>query len=125
MSDINLKIKRVRDFVDNKHVNHHIYYITISSFCNVQRGGGGEEMIIFDIDGKKILKVSLQMELNILDKKIARILTARNELHQAIADLFNGDVADVEGWTAESLPNIKAMSEQEEVTKPLRPETQV
>ena len=82
-------------------------------------------MVIFDIDGKKILKVSLQMELNILDKKIARVLTARNELHQAIADLFNGDVADVEGWTAESLPNIKAMSEQEEVTKPLRPETQV
>ena len=82
-------------------------------------------MVIFDIDGKKILKVSLQMELNILDKKIARVLTARNELHQAICDLFNTDVANVEGWTAESLPNIKAMSEQEEVTKPLRPETQV
>ena len=65
-------------------------------------------MVIFDIDGKKILKVSLQMELNTLDKKIARVLTARDELHQAICALFNTDFADVDGWTAESLPNIKA-----------------
>lgn len=77
-------------------------------------------MVIFDIDGKKILKVSLQMELNTLDKKIAKVLTARNELHQAIADLFNADVADVEGWTAESLPNIKATPE-----KSFKPEVQV
>ena len=65
-------------------------------------------MVIFDIDGKKILKVSLQMELDLLDKKIARVMTARNELHQAICELFNCDVADVEGWTATSPPNIKA-----------------
>lgn len=65
-------------------------------------------MIVFDIDGKKFLKVSLQMELDTLDKKIARVLTARNELHQAICDLFNSDVADVEGWTAQSPANINA-----------------
>ena len=67
-------------------------------------------MVIFDIDGKKILKVSLQMELDTLDKKIARVLTAREELHQAICDLFNSDVADVEGWTAEKPTDIKIKS---------------
>lgn len=82
-------------------------------------------MVVFDIDGKKILKVSLQMELDTLDKKIARVLTARNELHQAICDLFNDDVADVEGWTAESLPNIKAMPEQEEARGAFKAEAQV
>lgn len=77
-------------------------------------------MIIFDIDGKKVLKVSLQMELNILDKKIARVLTARNELHQAICDLFNSDVADVDGWTADSPTNITAtpILEQDAAIKP-------
>ena len=65
-------------------------------------------MVIFDIDGKKVLKVSLQMELDALDKKIARVLTARNELHQAICALFNADVADTDGWTALSPTNIKA-----------------
>lgn len=82
-------------------------------------------MVIFDIDGKKILKVSLQMELNSLDKKIARVLAARNELHQAICDLFNSDVADVEGWTAESPSNVKAtpIAEQDAVTKSFQPET--
>lgn len=64
-------------------------------------------MVIFDIDGKKILKVSLQMELDTLDKKIARVLAAREELHQAICDLFNSDVADVEGWTAEKPTDVK------------------
>ena len=66
------------------------------------------KMVIFDIDGKKILKVSLQMELDTLDKKIARVLAARNELHQAICDLFNHDVAVSEGWTADSPPVITA-----------------
>lgn len=82
-------------------------------------------MVIFDIDGKKILKVSLQMELNSLDKKIARVLAARNELHQAICDLFNSDVADVEGWTAESPSNVKAtpIQNQDAVTKSFQPET--
>lgn len=65
-------------------------------------------MIIFEINGKKVLKVSLQMELDALDKKIARVLTAREELHKAVCDLFNSDVANVEGWTAESPTNIKA-----------------
>ena len=76
-------------------------------------------MIIFDIDGKKILKVSLQMELDSLDKKIARVLTAREELHNAICDLFNADVANTEGWTAESLPNIRASPTDEETKKKL------
>lgn len=82
-------------------------------------------MVIFDIDGKKILKVSLQMELNSLDKKIARVLAARNELHQAICDLFNSDVADVEGWTAQSPANINAtpIQNQDAVTKSFQPET--
>ena len=71
-------------------------------------------MVIFNVDGKKILKVSLQMELDTLDKKIARVMIARNELHEAIADLFNKDVANVEGWTAEDLPSIKAIPLQEE-----------
>lgn len=57
-------------------------------------------MVIFDVDGKKILKVSLQMELDILDKKIARVISARNELHQAVCELFNKDMASVDGWTA-------------------------
>ena len=65
-------------------------------------------MVIFDIDSKKMLKVSLQMELNTLDKKIARVLTARNELYQAICDLFNHDVAVTEGWTADSPPATTA-----------------
>lgn len=69
-------------------------------------------MVIFDVDGKKVLKVSLQMELDLLDKKIARVLTARNELHKAICDLFNSDVAEVEGLTAESPSKIKAIPEQ-------------
>ena len=43
---------------------------------------------VFDIDGKKILKVSLPMELNIFDKKIARAMTKRNELHQAISAIL-------------------------------------
>lgn len=67
-------------------------------------------MVVFDIDGKKILKVSLQMELDTLDKKIARVLAAREELHQAICDLFNSDVADVEGWTAKKPTDIKIKS---------------
>lgn len=77
-------------------------------------------MIVFDIDGKKILKVSLQMELDTLDKKIARVLTARNELHQAICELFNSDVANVEGWIAESPTCIKAtpIDEKENITRP-------
>ena len=82
-------------------------------------------MVIFDIDGKKILKVSLQMELDTLDKKIARVLVAREELHQAICDLFNSDVADVEGWTAQSPTNIKAIpeTEQKETAKVFKTET--
>lgn len=71
-------------------------------------------MVIFNIDGKKLLKVSLQMELDLLDKEIARVLTARNELHQAIAELYGKDVAEVEGWTAESLPCITAVPDKEQ-----------
>lgn len=71
-------------------------------------------MVIFDIDGKKLLKVSLQMELDLLDKKIARVLTARNELHQAISELFHRDVAEVEGWTADSPTCIKAVPSKEQ-----------
>lgn len=84
-------------------------------------------MVIFDIDGKKILKVSLQMELDLLDKKIARVMTARNELHQAICELFNCDVAEVDGWTATSPTNIKAtpIEEQEDAKKSFQPEAQV
>lgn len=71
-------------------------------------------MVIFDIDGKKVLKVSLQMELDTLDKKIARVLTARNELHQAICALSYYDTANVEGWTADSPPAITAKPIKEE-----------
>ena len=71
-------------------------------------------MVIFDIDGKKVLKVSLQMELDLLDKKIARVITARNELHEAISELFNRDVTEVDGWTAKDLPTIKAIPTQAE-----------
>lgn len=70
------------------------------------------KLVIFDIGGKKVLKVSLQMELDLLDKKIARVITAREELHKAICDLFNSDVAEVDGWTAESPAMIKAVPEQ-------------
>ena len=71
-------------------------------------------MVIFDIDGKKVLKVSLQMELDTMDKKIARVLTARDELHQAICALFNYDVAKVDGWTADSPSAITAKPIKEE-----------
>ena len=72
-------------------------------------------MVIFDIDGKKVLKVSLQMELDLLDKKIARVLTARNELHQAIGDLFHKDVSEVEGWSVDSPTCFKVkLSEEQE-----------
>lgn len=73
-------------------------------------------MVIFDINGKKVLKVSLQMELDLLDKKIARVITARNELHQAISDLFNSDVSAVEGWTAEDETMFKTLPSQSEVS---------
>lgn len=65
-------------------------------------------MVIFDIDGKKILKCSLQMELDLLDKKIARVITARNELHQAICDLFNKDFCETEDLKLDSLASLKA-----------------
>lgn len=83
-------------------------------------------MVIFDIDGKKVLKVSLQMELDTLDKKIARVLTAREELHKAICDLFNADVANVEGWTAESPTSIKATPiDEQDAKKIFQTEAQV
>lgn len=62
-------------------------------------------MVIFDVNGKKILKCEFQLELNAVDKKIARVLTARNELHQAIAELFTTDCANVDGWTAKQFPD--------------------
>jgi len=37
-----------------------------------RNSGGGEAMVIFDIDGKKVLKVSLQMEVDTPDKKLHR-----------------------------------------------------
>lgn len=44
---------------------------------------------LYDISDKKILQLTLQMELDILDKKIARVLTARDELHKAVCELVD------------------------------------
>lgn len=74
-------------------------------------------LVIFDIDGKKVLKVSLQMELDLLDKKIARVISARNELHQAICDLFNKDTSQVEGWTVQDPAIVKAVPAQPAVSE--------
>lgn len=75
-------------------------------------------MVIFDLDGKKIFQCQIQMELDLLDKKIARVLTARNELHQAVCDLFNGDMASADGnWITDDSPsNIKATPVSENLT---------
>ena len=74
-------------------------------------------MVIFDINGKKVLKVSLQMEMDLLDKKIARVISARNELHQAICDLSNSDFAEVEGFTAQDPAMVKAVPAQPAVSE--------
>ena len=72
-------------------------------------------MVIFDIDGKKVLQFQMQMELDLLDKKIARVITARNELHQAVCDLFNKDMASTDGnWLTEPHAYIKAKAVSEQ-----------